>query len=78
MKRSEILGLEVAAVNLVGLQYCLLFMQKSCMNEQRKSLSNTAWPTKPFGRVHESVFGHQGGQPKLSHGAFYMQAEAAI
>ena len=69
MKRSEILGLKGAAVNQLGLQYYLLFMNKSCMNEQRKSLSHTAWTTKPFGIVHESACGHQGGQPKVSHGA---------
>ena len=68
-ERSEILGLEGAAVNQEGLQYCLLFMHKSCINGQRKSLFHTAWATKPFGRVHKSVLRHQGGQPKVSHGA---------
>ena len=74
MKRSEILGLEGAAVNQEGLQYCLLFMHKSCMNKQRKSLSHAAWATKPFGIVHESVFRHQGGQPKVSHRALWWEA----
>ena len=68
MKRNEILGLEGAAVNQVGLQYCLLFMHKSCMNKQKKSLSYAVWATKPFGIVHELVFRHQGGQQKVSHG----------
>ena len=48
MKRSELLGLEGAAVNQVGLQYYLLLMHKSCMNEQKKLLSHAAWATKPF------------------------------
>ena len=69
MKRSEIWGLEVAKVNQMGLQYCLLFVHKLCMNEQRKLLFHAAWATKPFGRVHESVFRHQGGQPRVSHRA---------
>ena len=56
MKRSEIWGLEGAAVNQVGLQYCPLFVHKSCMNIQRKTLSHVAWATKPFGIVHKSVF----------------------
>ena len=53
MKRSEILGLEGAAVNQVGLQYCLLFMHKSCMNQTKEvtvscslghqTLWNSAW-----------------------------------
>ena len=69
MKISEILGLAGAAVNQVGLQYCLLFIHKPCMNEQRKSLSHAAWASKPFRIVLESVFGHQGGQPKVSYEA---------
>ena len=69
MKRSKILGLEGAAVNQVGLQYCLLFVHKSCMNKQRKLLSHVAWATKPFGIVHEPVFRHQGGQPRVTYEA---------
>ena len=57
MRRSEILGLEGAAVNQVGLQYCFLFVHKLCINKQRKYLSYTAWGTKTFGIVHKSVFG---------------------
>ena len=59
MKRSEILGLEGAAVNQEGLQYYLFFVYKSYMYKQKKSLSHAAWATKPFGIVHESVFRHQ-------------------
>ena len=55
MRRSEILGLEGAAVKQKELRYCPLFVHKWCKNKRRKSLSNTAWTTKPFGRVHESV-----------------------
>ena len=38
-------------------------MHKSCINEQRKLLSHAVWATKPFRRVQELVFRHQGGQP---------------
>ena len=38
MKRDEILGLEAAAVNLVGLQYCLFFHEK-VMHERTKEVT---------------------------------------
>ena len=69
MMKNEILGLQGTEVNQQGLQYYLLFVYKSCMNIQKMLLSHTDWATKPFERVHELVFGHQGGHPKVSHGA---------
>ena len=41
---------------------------------KRSHCLHAAWATKPFGRVHESVFRHQGGQPKVSHGALSMRS----
>ena len=65
MRRSEIQKLEGAAINEKGLQYCLLLAYKWYTNRQKKSLFHGVWVTKPFGRVYEIVFGHQGGQPKV-------------
>ena len=69
MRSSKILGLEGPEKNHEGLWYYHLLAHKLCINGQMKLLSYAAFSTKPFGRVHESVFGHQGDQPKVPHGA---------
>ena len=69
MKKSEILGLEGAVVNWEGLQYYLFF----CVQVVHKGIKQVTVSYnlghQTFGRVYESVFRHQGGQPEVSHGA---------
>ena len=45
----------------------LSFVCAQVVHKPIKALYYTAWATKPFGRVHESVSGHQSGKPKVLH-----------